>query len=62
VTDTTDTEQFDYPVEISDAHRVVESNGYEGDRFECFTGAYMNTGAWPAWDFCPFCGGVLADQ
>jgi hypothetical protein len=56
-----DTEQFEYPVEISDSHRVFDTPDYAGDRFECHTGAHMHTGAWPTWDFCPFCGGVLPD-
>ena len=54
------TEQFDYPVQITDSHRASESVGYSGDRFDCSViGAYMHTGAWPAWGYCPFCGGEL---
>jgi len=54
--------QFDYPVTISEGHKAVETVDYgEGkDRFECEpSGAYTHTGAWPAFDFCPFCGAEL---
>lgn len=54
------TEQFDHPVEIDDAHQVTESVDYSGNRFQCAVAdAYMHTGAWPTWSFCPFCGGDL---
>ena len=54
------TEQFDYPVKIDDAHRVTESVDHSGDLFDCAANeAYMHTGAWPTWSYCPFCGGVI---
>lgn len=52
--------QFDYPVELKDGHRAVDTPGYgERDRLECPTGAHTHTGGWPAFDYCPFCGGEL---
>ncbi len=50
-------DQFDYPVEIGNDHRVTEGDMYDGDRFECSVdGAYTHTGAWPTWSYCPYCG------
>lgn len=53
-------DQFDYPVSLGAGHRVVESDEYDGDRFECTTHTYTHTGAWPTWDYCPWCGEELA--
>jgi len=49
-------EQFDYPVDLGNGHLVGVSMDYSGDKFGCDSGAYMHTGAWPTWDYCPFCG------
>lgn len=58
--DPSDAEQFDYPVTLPGSHSVAETNNYDGDTFECQSiGAYMHTGAWPTWSYCPFCGGEL---
>jgi hypothetical protein len=51
-----DSSQFDYPVDLGDGHASYESVGHSGDKFQCKTGAYTHTGAWPAFDYCPFCG------
>lgn len=54
--------QFDYPVQIDDAHVAIDSCDYAGDRFECTAKsekAYTHTGGWPAWNHCPFCGAGL---
>jgi len=53
-------DQFDYPVSIVNNHRAVDTNDYTRDRFDCLdTGAYIHTGGWPAFDYCPFCGDGL---
>lgn len=53
--------QFDYPVQIDPDHTAAEPVGYDGDKFTCEVGkpAYTHTGAWPTWDFCPYCGREL---
>lgn len=54
------TDQVDYPVNIDDSHRASDTMDYSGDRFDCaVNGAWMHTGAWPTWSYCPFCGGEL---
>ena len=48
---------IDYPVNLSTGHEVTEGTHYDGDRFECnLHNAYMHTGGWPTWSYCPFCG------
>lgn len=57
--------QFDYPVQLGENHRAIDTDDYPrlGDRFECDTNeAYMHTGAWPTWGFCPFCGSGVDDD
>lgn len=52
--------QFDYPVELANDHKAIDTPDYgPEDKFECSGGAYTHTGAWPAWDYCPFCGDEL---
>ena len=54
--------QYDFPVKLGDNHVVIDSMDYVGDRFECDGNdetAYMHTGAWVAWNHCPFCGAAL---
>lgn len=52
--------QYDYPVKIDESHRAVESHHYSRDRFDCAnTSAYIHTGGWPAFAYCPFCGQEL---
>lgn len=56
-----ESEQFDYPVRVAANHRAVGSTDYGlRDRFECAeTRAYIHTGGWPAFEYCPFCGQSL---
>jgi len=52
--------QFDYPVKLKGHHVVYEPIGYEGGQFKCHpSDAHTHTGAWPTWDYCPYCGGEL---
>lgn len=52
--------QFDYPVRLEGQHVAHESVDYDGDKFKCYsTDAYTHTGAWPTWNFCPYCGHKL---
>lgn len=50
-------DQFDYPVKLTGHHVAYESIDHTGDKFKCHTtDAYTHTGAWPTFDYCPWCG------